>query len=81
MEKLPNYLNAGLYSGNTNFSGKPWGNDYKLGHIEPDALAYAKFFYAKNQIPGIQNRPGNNSYPNTEIYQKYNENYNLLCHN
>jgi hypothetical protein len=71
---MENILNAGLYSGDDNFSGKPWGNDYLLGHVEPDAIAYSKFFYAKDQIPGIQNRPGNNSYP---LY----DNYNKLCYN
>ena len=82
MEKLPNYLNAGLYSGDTNFSGKPWGNDYKLGHIKPDALEYGKYFYAKRHIPGIQNRPGNNTYKNTENnFARNSKVHNLTCYN
>jgi hypothetical protein len=80
MYELDNKLNAGLYSGYENFSKKPWGNDYILGHIKPDAIAYSQFFYAKNHIPGIQNRPGNNSYPSTDIYTNIN-NYNLQCYN
>ena len=81
MNTLPNKLNAGLYTGDINFSKKPWGNDYSIGRVEPDALEYAKFFYAKNHITGIQNRPGNNTYSTVEVYKKYLDNYNLQCYN
>lgn len=55
--------------------------NYSLGRIAPDALDYSKFFYAKNHIPAIQNRPGNNSYEETKIFTKYLDNYNLQCYN
>lgn len=55
--------------------------NYSTGRITPDALEYSKFFYAKNHIPGIQNRPGNNLYETTIIYKKYLDNYNLQCYN
>ena len=80
MNTLPNKLNAGLYTGDVNFSKKPWGNDYSIGRVEPDALNYAKFFYAKNHIPGIQNRPGNNTYTTVDVYRNYLDNYNLQCY-
>jgi len=57
--------------------------DYSLSRekIIPDALEYSKYFYAKNHIPAIQNRPGNNSYESTQIFKKYLDNYNLQCYN
>lgn len=55
--------------------------NYYPGRIAPDALDYSKFFYAKNHIPAIQNRPGNNSYEETQIFKKYLDNYNLQCYN
>lgn len=48
-------------------------------HIEPDAFAYSSQFYAKNHIPAIQERPGNNTI-NKDIYQKYKNEYNLFCY-
>jgi hypothetical protein len=69
----------GLYS--CDISNKSVVKNYDIGRVEPDALEYTKFFYAKNHIPGIQNRPGNNSYPTVEIYKKYLDNYNLQCYN
>jgi hypothetical protein len=54
--------------------------NYDIGRVEPDALEYAKFFYAKNHIPGIQNRPGNNTYSTVDVYKKYLDNYNLQCY-
>jgi hypothetical protein len=69
----------GLYS--CDISNKSFVKNYDIGRVEPDALEYTKFFYAKNHIPGIQNRPGNNSYPTVEIYKKYLDNYNLQCYN
>lgn len=55
--------------------------NYSKGKIQPDALDYSKYFYAKNHIPGIQNRPGNNSYETTQVFRKYLDNYNLQCYN
>jgi hypothetical protein len=55
--------------------------NYSTGRIAPDALDYSKFFYAKNHIPAIQNRPGNNSYETTQVFTKYLDNYNLECYN
>lgn len=55
--------------------------NYSKGRIQPDALDYSKYFYAKNHIPGIQNRPGNNSYETTKVFRKYLDNYNLQCYN
>jgi hypothetical protein len=76
MNELPNnYYNA------ANFQKKELGKEYTTGRVEPDALEYAKFFYAKNHIPGIQNRPGNNSYSTVDIYKRYLDNYNLQCYN
>lgn len=76
----PAMKNAGLYSGDVSFSKKPWGNDYMVPHIEPDAVAYAAQFYAKHHIPS-EIRPGNN-YVNNDIYQFYNkETYNFECYN
>ena len=75
MNELPNNYNA------ANFQKKQWGKDYSIGRVEPDALEYAKFFYAKNHIPGIQNRPGNNTYSSIDVYKKYLDNYNLQCYN
>jgi len=54
--------------------------NYTIERVEPDALEYAKFFYAKNHIPGIQNRPGNNTYSTVDVYKKYLDNYNLQCY-
>jgi hypothetical protein len=75
MNELPNNFNA------ANFQIKQSRNNYSIGRVEPDALEYSKFFYAKNHIPGIQNRPGNNSYATVDIYKKYLDNYNLQCYN
>lgn len=47
--------------------------------IEPDAIAYSSQFYAKHHIPAIQERPGNNTI-NKDVYQKYNQTYNLFCY-
>jgi hypothetical protein len=69
----------GLYS--CDISNKSLVKNYDIGRVEPDALEYTKFFYAKNHIPGIQNRPGNNSYATVEVYKKYLDNYNLQCYN
>ena len=75
----PAMKNAGLYTGDITFSKKPWGNDYKQPHIEPDAEAYASQFYAKHIIPS-SNRLGNN-YLNTKIYDFYDKNkYNFECY-
>lgn len=54
---------------------------YSTERIAPDALDYSKYFYAKNHIPAIQNRPGNNSYETTSVFKKYLDNYNLQCYN
>ena len=75
MNELPNNFHA------ANFQIKQSRNNYSIGRVEPDALEYSKFFYAKNHIPGIQNRPGNNSYATVDIYKKYLDNYNLQCYN
>jgi hypothetical protein len=48
-------------------------------HVEPDAIAYTSYFYAKNHIPAIQERPGNNTI-NKEVFHKYNIDYNLFCY-
>jgi len=78
---LPCNLNLALYTNDINVLNKSSINNYDMPHIEPDALAYSKYFYAKHHIPGIQNRPGNNSYPSTDVYKQYLDNYNLQCHN
>ena len=82
--KAPEPLkNAGLYTGDVLFDKKPWGNNYVIPHIEPDAVAYSSQFYASHHIPSY-NRPGNNSI-NSDNYKKYNindsdNNYNVTCH-
>lgn len=74
--------NAGLYTGDVLFDKKPWGNNYIIPRIEPDAVAYSAQFYAPHHIPSY-NRPGNNTINNTN-YKKYNvsnnNDYNFLCH-
>lgn len=47
--------------------------------VEPDTIAYSSKFYAKHHIPSYQERPGNNTI-NTEIYNKYNPDFNLYCY-
>lgn len=47
--------------------------------IEPDTVAYSSQFYAKNHIPSLQERPGNNTIA-TSIYEKYRPEYNLYCY-
>lgn len=80
----PEHLrNAGLYTGDVLFDKKPWGNNYKIERIKPDAVAYCSQFYAKHHIP-TYNRPGNNTI-NTNLYNTYKpENtdleYNFSCH-
>jgi hypothetical protein len=82
--KAPEPLkNAGLYTGEVLFDKKPWGNNYVIPRIEPDAVAYSSQFYASHHIPSY-NRPGNNSI-NSNNYKKYNindsdNNYNVSCH-
>jgi hypothetical protein len=83
--KAPEPLkNAGLYTGDVLFDKKPWGNNYVIPRIEPDAVAYSAQFYATHHIPSY-NRPGNNTI-NSHNYAKYNitntENnvYNFSCH-
>ena len=52
---------------------------YTVQRIEPDAVAYASQFYAKNHIPSYQERVGNNTIK-PDIYTKYNPNYNIYCY-
>jgi len=47
--------------------------------VEPDAIAFASHFYAKNHIPAIQERPGNNTI-DKDVYKKYKPDYNLYCY-
>lgn len=73
--------NAGLYTGEVMFDKKPWGNNYAMPSVEPDAVLYSQQFYAKHHIPSY-NRPGNNSVM-SELYKKYDmtpDNYNFSCH-
>jgi hypothetical protein len=75
--------NAGLYTGDVLFDKKPWGNNYLIPKVTPDAVAYASQFYAKHHIPSY-NRPGNNTV-SADIYDFYhlnaNTEYNIKCHN
>lgn len=71
---------SGKLSG-ANYNDLDLFGKYTLEHVKPDALEYVKYFYAKNHIPGIQNRPGNNTYPVTNVYKNYLDNYNLQCYN
>ena len=74
----PVVKNAGIYGDRDSFSGKPWGNDYIMPKITPDAESYASQFYAKNHIPS-NNRPGNN--PPPSLYKYFNtEMYNFKCY-
>lgn len=69
--KAPEPLkNAGLYTGDVLFDKKPWGNNYVIPRVEPDAVAYCSHFYASHHIPSY-NRPGNNTV-NSGDYKKYN---------
>ena len=52
---------------------------YTVQRIEPDAVSYASQFYAKTHIPSFQERPGNNTFK-TDVYTKYNPNYNIYCY-
>ena len=75
--------NAGLYTGDVMFDKKPWGNNYKMPRITPDATAYCSQFYAKHHIP-TYNRPGNNTV-NTSLFSQYKGSnpdleYNLNCY-
>jgi hypothetical protein len=87
--KAPEPLkNAGLYTGDVLFDKKPWGNNYVIPRVEPDAVAYCSHFYASHHIPSY-NRPGNNTV-NSGDYKKYNipnspdeanaNIYNIECH-
>jgi hypothetical protein len=78
---LPCNLNKAIYTNDITLLNNSTIKNYNTQHIEPDALEYSKFFYAKHHIPGIQNRPGNNSYPSNAIYKIYLDNYNLQCYN
>jgi hypothetical protein len=72
--------NAGLYTGDVLFDKKPWGNNFIIPHITPDAVSYCAHFYAPHHIPSY-NRPGNNTI-NTDFFHSYkNENldYNINC--
>ena len=71
--------NAGLYTGDVLFDKKPYGNTFLQTKISPDAVAYASQFYAPHHIPSY-NRPGNNTI-NSDLYKKYEENYNFACYN
>ena len=87
--KAPGPLkNAGLYTGDVLFDKKPWGNNYVIPRVEPDATAYCAYFYASHHIPSYT-RPGNNTvksinYKNYDnSYENpYNNNniYNFKCH-
>lgn len=70
--------NAGLYTGDVLFDKKPWGNNYAVPRIEPDAAAYSAQFYAKHHIPSY-NRPGNN-HVQADIFNTYNHDYNISCY-
>lgn len=71
--------NAGLYTGDVNFTKQPWGNDYRHEHIPADAGAFASQFYAKSHIPSYQNRPGNNTI-NSDLVKPSGNPYNIYCH-
>jgi hypothetical protein len=63
-------INASTYD-NSTFKTPP--------RIEPDTFAYSSQFYAKDNIPSADERPGNNSI-NPQIYHKYKPDYNLYCY-
>lgn len=48
-------------------------------HTEPDTIAFSSQFYAKNHIPSLQERPGNNTI-SKEVYTKFKPEYNLFCY-
>ena len=75
--------NAGLYTGDVLFDKKPWGNNYVIPHVNPDAVEFTAQFYASHHIPSY-NRPGNN-HISTDKYVKYlenqtDDNYNFSCY-
>lgn len=76
--KIPEQINAGLYTGNVLFNKKPWGNEYLQPKVNPDAVSYAAQFYAPHHIPSY-NRPGNNTL-DTNLYSQNNANYNFKCY-
>lgn len=74
----PNLPNAGVYSSNDTFSGKPWGNNYLKKNIEPTSESFTNEFFAKNHIPSTY-RPGNNAKPT--MYEFINvEKFNTQCY-
>jgi hypothetical protein len=74
VEVPPSLKNAGLYTGEVLFDKKPWGNNYVIPHVEPDAVAYSAHFYASHHIPSYT-RPGNNTVKSFN-YKNYENNYN-----
>jgi hypothetical protein len=67
--------NSSLVANSSVYDNSP----YEKLKIEPDTVAYSSQFYAKNHIPSLQERPGNNTIA-TSIYEKYRPEYNLYCY-
>lgn len=70
--------NAGLYSGDDDsFLYKEWGGRH-LYYTPPNASDYCSHFYAKNHIPSLQTRPGNNSVE-SKFIKNDDDNYTVSC--
>lgn len=71
--------NAGLYGGNDDsFLYKEWGGRHLINYTPPNSSDYCSHFYAKNHIPSLQTRPGNNSVE-SKFVKHNDENYNISC--
>lgn len=67
--------NSTLAMNSSEYDNSPYNKE----HVQPDTIIYSSYFYAKNHIPSLQERPGNNTI-NKDVYKKYKTDYNLYCY-